>query len=437
MNSADSAAPAITPLDAWISGKLDRPLSQLNQYRLERLNQVLAYARERSPFYRDHLDRRAPQYLASLADWEKVPFVTAADLRAQHQRMLCVSHGEVARVVTLRTSGTTAEPKRIFFSEPDLELTRDFFGVGMSTLVGPGDKVLIMLPGPTPHSVADLLGQGLARIPVHSRMHWPVTDLAAVAGEIREGGFNALVGAPAQVMALARHPAGRALGADTIKAVLLSTDYIPRAVVAEIEAVWGCPVFEHYGMTEMGYGGGVQCAAQRGYHLREADLFFEVIDPHTGRPCPPGEPGEVVFTTLTRQAMPLLRYRTGDLAAWEQGPCPCGSALPLLGLVQGRLERGVVLSTGRRLTMSELDEAVLPVPGVVGFAARYAEGDRALRLTLYCAPDEEAAAVRQARDVLGQLLDDEDCRIVVESRPLEELAWDASGMIKREIGGIK
>ena len=205
--------------------------------------------------------------------------------------------------------------------------------------------------------------------------------------------------------------------------------------MAEIQAAWGCRVFEHYGMTEMGYGGGVQCAARRGYHLREADLYCEVVDPVTGRPCPPGEPGEVVFTTLTREAMPLIRYRTGDLAAWEEGPCPCGSDLPLLGLVQGRLERGVMLNSGRRLTMPELDETVLPVPGVVGFAAKYSDGENAgeLNVTLYCMPEKADDAAREVREALAGMLRRDEGRVVVESRPLEELAWDASGMIKREI----
>ena len=65
------------------------------------------------------------------------------------------------------------------------------------------------------------------------------------------------------------------------------------------------------GLTETGYGGGVECCGKQGYHLREGDLFFEVVDPVSGEPVPDGTPGEVVFTTLTRQAMPLIRYRTG------------------------------------------------------------------------------------------------------------------------------
>jgi phenylacetate-coenzyme A ligase PaaK-like adenylate-forming protein len=103
-----------------------------------------------------------------------------------------------------------------------------------------------------------------------------------------------------------------------------------------IERAWGCEVFEHYGMTEMGLGGAMACEAHDGYHPREADLLFEIVDPRTGAPLPDGEYGEIVFTTLTRTAMPLVRYRTGDMSRFIPGPCPCGSVLKRLARVADR-----------------------------------------------------------------------------------------------------
>ena len=82
-------------------------------------------------------------------------------------------------------------------------------------------------------------------------------------------------------------------------------------MVKTLRTVWGGDVYNHYGTTEMGLGGGVECAAHRGYHLREADLYFEIVDPLTGEHVEDGEFGEVVFTTLTREGMPLIRYRMG------------------------------------------------------------------------------------------------------------------------------
>lgn len=77
-------------------------------------------------------------------------------------------------------------------------------------------------------------------------------------------------------------------------------------------------------MTEMGYGGGVECQALNGYHLREDDLYFEIVDPCSGKAVADGVTGEIVFTTFNRQAMPLIRYRTGDIGAFSVDACQCG-----------------------------------------------------------------------------------------------------------------
>ena len=146
-------------------------------------------------------------------------------------------------------------------------------------------------------------------------------------------GLECLVGIPVQVLSLVRHPKSARIPRGFIRSVLLSTDYVPESIVADIQRTWGCRVYQHYGMTEMGYGGGVECDAHDGYHLREADLFVEIVDPATGRALPDGVSGEVVVTTLTRRAMPLIRYRTGDMARFLPEYCPCGSTLR-------RLEQG-------------------------------------------------------------------------------------------------
>jgi phenylacetate-coenzyme A ligase PaaK-like adenylate-forming protein len=96
-------------------------------------------------------------------------------------------------------------------------------------------------------------------------------------------------------------------------------------------------------MTEMGLGCAVSCEYQNGYHVREADLYLEIIDPDTGRPVPDGQWGEIVFTSLTRVGMPFIRYRTGDISRWKTESCRCGSKLKLLDYIQDRkLEKGKV-----------------------------------------------------------------------------------------------
>jgi phenylacetate-coenzyme A ligase PaaK-like adenylate-forming protein len=119
-------------------------------------------------------------------------------------------------------------------------------------------------------------------------------------------------------------------------------------------------------MTEMGLGGAVACAALDGYHIREADLLVEILDPATGKPVPDGSVGEVVFTTLTRKGMPLIRYRTGDLAAFATGICACGTMLKTLSAVRGRVVGAVDIGT-RRLHLAELDETLFEIESVLNF----------------------------------------------------------------------
>jgi phenylacetate-coenzyme A ligase PaaK-like adenylate-forming protein len=378
-----------TPLDDWIAGKIgfagSVPLTQasLARYQTRALSAAVAHAFSRSPFYRARMDGDTPPAIACLEDIGRLPFTTAEDLRCDPQRFLCVSQGAVARVVTLQTSGTTRSPKRVFFTEADLEETIDFFQVGMSTLVAPGARVLILMPGDTHGSVGHLLAGALARMDVKGVVHGPMMDPTAAAAAILEEKITCLVGLPAQVNALARSQAAAMMPPGQFTSVLLAADYVPQAVIANIENIWQCEVFQHYGMTESGYGGGVDCAGHGGYHLREADLYYEIVDPGSGRPLAVGEVGEVVFTTLTRQAMPLIRYRTGDLAAFATSACPCGSSLRRMRPVSGRIEAGIDLGQGVVLALPELDEALFAVDGVLDFRATLRQGRKCPRLGLH------------------------------------------------------
>src|SRR5690606_23928917 len=158
----------------------------------------------------------------------------------------------------------------------------------------------------------------------HSIRHGLAYDVAETQRVLHESRATVVVGVPIQVLALVRTAGSVQQPQPRLKSVLLTTDHVPDAIVQAMEAAWGCTVYNHYGMTEMGLGGAVECQARSGYHLREADLYVEIVDPLTGASLPDGETGEVVFTTLTRTAMPLLRYRTGDISRFLPEPCPCG-----------------------------------------------------------------------------------------------------------------
>jgi phenylacetate-coenzyme A ligase PaaK-like adenylate-forming protein len=179
--------------------------------------------------------------------------------------------------------------------------------------------------------------------------------------------------------------------------VLLTTDHVPQAIKRVIEERFACQVYNHYGMTEMGLGGGVDCEARRGYHLREADLLFEIIDPKTGGVLPDGECGEVVFTTLTRRGMPLIRYRTGDVSRFIPGPCSCGTRLKTLEPVTQRWSGRLPIGP-RYLTMADLDEALFAIDGVLNFTATMTDdhGRNGLHLEVKIAEDRRTMPVIQA-----------------------------------------
>ena len=351
----------MTPLDFWIKQKT--AARDLRDWQLLKLNETLALARGKSSFYRELL-AGMPEKLNRLDELKQFPFTTPEAVRQNPLRLVCVSQDEIQRVVTLQSSGTTGEPKRIYFTAADQELTIDFFGVGMSTLTEPGERVLILLPGETPGCVGDLLRLGLARLNRIPLPYGPVRDPLHALETMESQQADCLVGSPTQVLGLARrwNPRNKAP-----RTVLLSTDYVPAAIVTELEKTWGCQVFNHYGATEMGLGGGVECEVQRGYHLREADMLFEIVHPETGEPVPEGEYGEVVFTTLTRRGMPLIRYRMGDRSRFLPGKCPCGSSLRTLEKVRGRYS-GFVTIGDETLKLPDFDEALFSIPGLLNFS---------------------------------------------------------------------
>ena len=332
-------------LDRWIEEKagLSAPLTAdaLAAYQLKKLNETISYARAHSPFYRSHLPDRS---LSSLSDLSALPFTTADDLREHGKEMLCVRPDEVQRIVTLSTSGSTGRPKRLFFTREDQELTVDYFHHGMATLLSPGETVLILFPGESPGSMNDLLRQGLQRLGCRAVLFgYPGPErYEELIGTILRTGASCLIGSAGAVSGAAEWSRANGLSnavGKTLHCVLLAADFVPEEACETIRNLWRCTVHEHYGSTESGLGGALSCDAHAGYHTQAADLYFEIVDPEALRPVPAGSWGEIVFTTLTRTGMPLIRYRTGDRSRFLPGPCPCGSVLPRLDRVRSRPQK--------------------------------------------------------------------------------------------------
>lgn len=356
----------ISPVQAWVARNtgLNEGLTAatLQEWQMDRVKETIEYARNHCEFYARRLQGVDVKSLASPAHMQRITFTWPEDIIRDPKGLVCVPQRDISRIITLFTSGSSGRPKRIFFTGNDLEKTVDFFAHGMSTMTQRGEKTLILMSGKTEYGIGHLLQKGLERIGAQGQIHGHVKDVYKAVEAAK--GFDCLVGVPAEIIYMARTDASL-----RPKSVLLSADYVPESIIKGIKDTWQCRVFTHYGMTETGFGGGVQCRAGLGYHLRDADLMLEIIDPRTGIQAKPGQYGEVVVTTLDREAMPLIRYRTGDIARMLTGTCACGGILPRLDKVKGRQANIIPLNGGGQLSIHELDELMFAVPGIRNYAA--------------------------------------------------------------------
>jgi phenylacetate-coenzyme A ligase PaaK-like adenylate-forming protein len=311
--------------------------AELERAQLLALRTTLEHAVRHSPFYQKHLGslaKVAKRFPGSLSDLATLPFLCREHIIEQGHLMLSVSQSKVARIITMQTSGSTGTPKRLAFSAQDLTSTMDFFLHGMYSLIDRTDRVLVMLPFELPASVGELLIAALGEDGILSEGMWPPVPGQEVAGRVHTGSFSCAVGLPQHLLALSAN-----VGEGQLKSMLLCSDYAPAALRRRIEKNCGCETFLHYGATESGLGGAVECGIHDGCHIRESDLLIEIIDPKTGKVLPDGECGEVVLTTLGREAMSLIRYRTGDIASLDRSGCACGGVTARLKNIRGRMER--------------------------------------------------------------------------------------------------
>lgn len=356
-----------TPLENWIIERcsIEPNRDALDQYQIEAIKAVIAHGKKHSRYYNETFQQVEVDEIHEFSDLDKIPLTQAKDLRRSPYDFLCESQSNIERAVTLNTTGTTGDEKRIFFSKEDISATIDFFDYGMRCLTDESDRILVLLPGTASASIGDLLSKALARSHKFCIVHGIMKSVDDVEQIILSEGITCIVGIPLQILYLSRMKPGLF---QRIPKVLLSTDYVPSVLVQELDELYQCKVYNHYGMTEMGYGGGVECEARHGYHLREADLYVEIIHPMTGLRVPEGTFGEVVITTLKRRTMPLIRYRTGDISAFEREQCQCGTFLRTLKKVEGRLVNQLPFH-GQSITLQEIDEIVLKDRDIMDFTA--------------------------------------------------------------------
>lgn len=392
-------------LDDWIARKLSQtereeyPIyaqkrldrDSLRRWQLARLQEVIQHAKNNSPYYRDVFqDKKLPPSLKAFSEY---PFLSGDEFIKQGNRMLAVSQRNISRAVTLDTSGTMQNPKRIFFTLEDQELTIDFFHNGMKQLMCSADRVAVLLPFAAEGSVGDLLIRGLKRMDAVGIGIGVISDLEAAVKQIREERLNVLVGIPVQILALAEYCRIHKIQL-SVKKVLTSTDALPKAIRNRLKNA-GIEVFDHFGMTECGLGVALECPAHTGMHIRENDLYAEIINEY-GDVIEDGSWGELVITTLTRKGMPFIRYRTGDRARILPEVCVCKSCIKRLE-IEKRIGERTIYGLGIR----DLDEWLFSFPEVIDYHPEVDERGN-FYLTIDCFVMPEQKIMEQIKNYLKE-----------------------------------
>ena len=323
---------------------------------LSRLNATLAWARARVSFYTGW-----PGEIGTLDDLSGLPFTRKSDLREQYPfGLFAVPPGEVARLHA--SSGTKGKPTVVGYSAGDLDVWREVMArVLMAAGARPGHRLHVAFGyglftgGLGFHEGAERLGMGV--VPVSSgntaRQHLLLQDLHPT-------GLAATPSFALHIAETLRAQGGRPedLG---VRYGVYGAEPWTEAIRRALEASFGCPAYDVYGLSEIiGPGVAGECERRDGLHLADDHFLPEIIDPVAGVPRPPGTEGELVLTTLTKRAMPLLRYRTGDITALTLEPCACGRTSARMARIKGRADDMLVIR-GVNLYPSEIEAALLAV----------------------------------------------------------------------------
>ncbi len=354
---------------AAISNRIWDPAETLPRGRLEevqsrRLREVVRRVAE-VPFYRAAFAGRGldPASVRGLDDLRKLPFTEKEDLRRNYPLgLLAVPRRQIARVHG--SSGTTGRPTFVAYTRADLEtwanLCARFLvagGLREEHLVHIAFGYGLFTGGFGLHGGVERVGAGV--IPAAGgntpRQVMLIEDLAA----------EVLVCTPSYALHIAE--VARAQGKDPAALPLrlghFGGEPWTEEMRVEIERELGILAFDNYGLSEViGPGVAGECRERGGMHVAEDHFVAECLDPLTLEPVEEGCQGELVFTTLTKEALPVIRYRTGDIAALDRGPCPCGRTTARMSRVVGRSDDMLIIR-GVNVFPSQIEEALLRVEG--------------------------------------------------------------------------
>ncbi|OGB99278.1 MAG: phenylacetate--CoA ligase [candidate division NC10 bacterium RIFCSPLOWO2_12_FULL_66_18] len=341
------------------------PRERLGALQLERLQQTARRVCERVPFYRQAFDKHGvkPADIRTLEDLRKLPFTRKADFRETYPTgLFAVPMNQVLRIHA--SSGTTGKPIIAGYTRADLSMWAETCARCLASAgAQPGDTFQnaygygLFTGGLGFHAGGELLG--LTVIPVSGgnteRQILLIQDLKP----------KILTCTPSYALTIAETI--RTMGIDAaslgLKAAVLGAEPWTEEMRKEIEAKLCLKAVNIYGLTEV-IGPGVSCECvevQNGAHVYEDHFYPEVIDPNTGEVLPHGTRGELVFTSLTKEALPVIRYRTGDLASLDASPCGCGRTSVRMSRIVGRTDDMLIIR-GVNVFPSQIETALMRIP---------------------------------------------------------------------------
>lgn len=331
---------------------------------LERMRWSLGHAHENSPFYRARFDEAGvhPDDLASLEDLAKFPFTTKADLRDHYPfGMFAVPRDRIARVHA--SSGTTGKPTVVGYTEGDISMWADMVARSIRASGGrPGDGVHVaygyglFTGGLGAHYGAERLGCTV--IPVSGGM----TERQVML--IEDFRPRVIMVTPSYMLSILDEfrRQGKDPRASSLAVGIFGAEPWTNAMRAEIEQAFDMHAVDIYGLSEvMGPGVANECVETKdGLHVWEDHFYPEIVDPETGAVLPDGETGELVFTTLTKQGLPIVRYRTRDLTRLLPGTA---RSMRRMDKVTGRSDDMIILR-GVNLFPTQVEEQILKCAGL-------------------------------------------------------------------------
>jgi len=335
----------------------------MDSQRLKRLLGVVRFAAENSPYYRERFGRLKVE---GAEDLRKLPFLTKPDI---YENSLPVSErlftGPYENVYVFASSGTTGRKKYSFYTPAEYETAKAWqVEVLKIAGVGKGDTVAVLHTvghlDPTFSAMGEVLGRAGATALLISG-HVPFEEMVQDMLTFRA---NAASGEPTFFLKFAEFVEEKKLLLKLDKLLFIG-EHFGHDEQVFVQRVLGTKTIVAAAYSSADTGAlGYQCERCRGslYHVLEDYQFIELLDPDTLAPAAPGETGEVVVTNLDRRFMPLIRFRTGDLAAWAEGACPCGRPDRLLTLLGRGDEEIMVFST--TVPTVEFARAISGVPGL-------------------------------------------------------------------------